>query len=249
MTTLSKLYNWYKQNKIISIFIGLAIIGIIAAPLIAYLWNFRHGLSADANAWSVFGTYIGGVYSPVFTFASVIVLVITVIEINQSNRINIETSRSVNIISEVIELSKLLDQSLNRNKSLSAAGRTYTFEWFANAVQQQFIGNDPSSEEDIKQASISRFSDNDIDLFRDEMFILKEILLRIHLVEDQDLKERAQAIFKGIITNQERYWLECYVIRFHKDMKLLIALWPNFSVMPKYLYDLLQDPEEFLNKP
>jgi uncharacterized membrane protein len=249
MTTLSKIYYWYRENKCKSLIIGLIIFFITAAPLIFYLWNFRHGLSEDANAWVVFGTYIGGVYGPVFTLTSVIVLVVTVVEINQSNRINIELSKNVNIISEIIELSKLLDNSLEKNKHLTHSGRNYTFEWFANAVQSKFIGNDPGSEEEIKDASILRFKDNDIDLFRDEMFILKEILLRIHNIDDEDLQERARAIFKGIIPNQERYWMACYVSRFHKDMKLLIALWPNFSVMPKYLYDLLQDPEEFSNHP
>lgn len=249
MTTLSKIYSWCKINKKKSFLIGFILFTLTISPLAIYLWNFRHGLSDDANAWVVFGTYMGGIYGPVFTFASVVVLVITVVEINQSNKLNIELTSSVSITAGIIEVSRLLDESLNKNSYLNVSGRDYTFKWFANAVQAHFINDAPSKEEQIKDASIERFKDKDIDILRDEMYILKEILLRIHFIEDNDLKERARAIFKGIIPNHERYWMECYVARFHKDIHALITSWSAFSVMPKYLFDLLQDPEEFIGTP
>ncbi|HGV9286785.1 TPA: hypothetical protein ACNOHR_002066, partial [Enterobacter hormaechei] len=98
MTALERIIQWIRTHKTLSTIITVLTSFIFLTPLCLYFVNFHHALSSDPNKWSAFGSYIGGVYGPLATIISVVVLVITVIEINQSNRINITESKNNNHI-------------------------------------------------------------------------------------------------------------------------------------------------------
>lgn len=240
MSKLNSLVTFMKNNPIRSFVLAL----ILLTPLFLYFFKFHNGLSSNETSWATFGTFIGGVYGPLFTFASVIVLVATLLEINESNRKNFEFSQNKNIINEIIELTKILDISLKNNIIFCTEGRLKNINWLNSIIKSRFAASPPSDEQEIWDASIDKFVNNEIELFSDQIHILREILIRIHNIEDSDLKESAQSIFKSMIPNYERFWLECFIHRFHKDIKLLIALWPSFSVLPHALYSLIEQPED-----
>ncbi|HFI5326442.1 TPA: hypothetical protein ACGQSM_004296 [Serratia liquefaciens] len=247
MNTLKNISVFIKENVILSIlfFIVFMIFTyVLYYPLKLYFDTFSGELSNDKEAWSAFGTYVGGVYGPIATLLSVIVLIITLFEINRSNKKMIDQNKNFNIISEILDLSKLLDTSIERKKGFSNQ-RTKTFEWFAFAVGEHFIINGaPANEDEIIEASKNRFKDDEIEIFRDELQILKEILIRVNIIESQELKERAQSIFKARIPNLERYWLERFAQRFDNGVYELLKSWHSFSNTPKDLYDLLDDPKD-----
>ena len=50
----------------------------ILATVGFYFYNFRGGLSSDPEEWSAFGSYVGGLLGPIFSFISLIGLYVTV---------------------------------------------------------------------------------------------------------------------------------------------------------------------------
>ncbi len=89
MTTFEKIIEYIKEHKFLSTMVALLTIFILALPLILYIAKTNASLSTDPNKWATFGTYVGGVYGPIATIISVLVLIITVLEINESNKISI----------------------------------------------------------------------------------------------------------------------------------------------------------------
>lgn len=67
-----------KSNKLILYFFIAAMILILLTPLYLYISTFsENGFSNQSQAWSNFGSYIGGVYGSIFSSISVIVLCFT----------------------------------------------------------------------------------------------------------------------------------------------------------------------------
>ena len=53
---------------------SLLILGVIAAPVAAYLYNFGTSLSSSHTRWAEFGSAIGGIYSPLVALLTLAVL-------------------------------------------------------------------------------------------------------------------------------------------------------------------------------
>lgn len=236
MTALERIIQWIRTHKTYSTLIIILILLILFTPLCLYFFKFHHALSSDSNKWSAFGSYIGGVYGPLATIISVVVLVITVIEINQSNRINVTESKNSNHINDIVRLCEILDKRIDKNNLIQK--RDYTFD-FMNKLIRIKISNDNSlKENDIWMESIRKFNNSEFPLFENESKIMEEILLRINSSETLELKERAKSIFYGIIPNNERFWLECYMHRFKSpEWEPLIPTWGTFSRVPTFLKD------------
>lgn len=240
MTTLTKFWLFIKDYKVISIIVVLLSILACSMPLILYGLTFKDFPSENSTDWASFGTYIGGIYGPIFTLLSVIVLVLTVIEINQSNNINNERLRASETISQIIELTNILNSSIDKNPLFH--DRNHTFNWLGDAVKMHFKEQAPHQEDVIWKCSIRRFKD--IEFLRDQVDIVKEIFIRIDDIETTELRNRAESIFKAMIPNDERFWLECFIRRFHKHLTPLIDEWKPFSVIPGSLSRLIEPPED-----
>src|SRR5471030_1318683 len=70
---------------------SIAIIFLVI-PLLTYFFKFRNPLSDNPQDWAAFGSYLGGVYSALFGFLSVLVLVATLREMRNANRHERENS-------------------------------------------------------------------------------------------------------------------------------------------------------------
>ncbi|MNB71258.1 hypothetical protein D3C81_185910 [compost metagenome] len=239
MTTLEKIMQMVRSHKTLSTIITVIITLLFLTPLYLYFDTFHYSLSSDPNKWSSFGSYIGGVYGPLATVISVIVLAITVIEINQSNRINITESKNNNHINGIIKLCEMLDNRIDKNSLIK--NRDYEFDFLNDTIRRKIKDENSLSEYDIWKESIRKLSNNEFILFENESEIMEEILLRINSSETLELKERAKSIFYGIIPNDERYWLECYMHRFKlPEWDPLLPGWGTFSKVPTVLKDLVE---------
>lgn len=231
--------NWIKHHPYWSVFIILSFI-----PIGLYFSQFHYSLSKDPLTWSTFGTYIGGVYGPIFTLASVFILAATLLSINNFNKKVLNETQRSNSLSQIIKLIEILDLSLNKNAIL-AKNREYTFKWLTMGLKDKFLTTPPENEQEIWDAGVARFKSTELGTFHDEIAILHEILLRINIAEDEELKESAKAAFRAIIRNEERFWLECFAKRFHPNTSILLLLWrPPFSFIPAELNALIVQPED-----
>ncbi|VTQ57132.1 Uncharacterised protein [Campylobacter jejuni] len=225
-------------------FVTLIIALILLLPLILYFSKFHHSLSIDPNKWAAFGSFFGGVYGPVIGLASVFVYLYTLLEIQSSNKKMLETSNKNNLINEV----KWLCDSLRRYLDTSAIikDKDYYYKWINKIIVSKLLGNPPANESEIRSASIKKFTDGEITIYENEYPLLRDILTRIHAIEDPQAKSISQAIIKSSLTNDERYWLECYMKRFWPEDMDYLSGWEDFSNIPKLLHDTLNDPKDFL---
>jgi len=242
MNFIKKTYGFITNRPFISIFYLLVLIAVLT-PIALYFYNFNYSLSIDQSKWSAFGSYIGGVYGPVVGLASALVYLYTLLEIQSSNKKMLEVSNRTNFINEIKWLCDSLRNNLDTNKYIP--NRDVFYNHINNIVIKKCTLQPPGSEKDIKKASVEKFKEGEIVLFENETPLLKEILQRIHSIEKLETKSISKAIVKSVLTNDERYWLECYMQRFWpKDMDLL-SNWEEFSYIPKSLHDTLNDPEDF----
>lgn len=179
-----------------------------------------------------------------FTLASVLVLVATLVSINNFNVKTLKENEKANSLSQIIKLIEIMNLALDKNKFL-ANNRNYTFGWLYDAIVERCALEHPTNENEILEIAKYRFKDTDIEMFHDEMAIFSEILIRINNAHDEELKESAMAAFRAIIRNDERFWLQCFTSRFHNDKFLMIKIWPTpFCIMPSKLSSLIEQPED-----
>ncbi|WP_048797614.1 hypothetical protein [Hafnia paralvei] len=239
MTTLDRITQALRAHKFVSSAIIIVIILFFLIPLYLYFKTFHYALSSDPNVWAGFGSYIGGVYGPLATIISVIVLVITVVEINQSNKMNITESKNSNHINGIVTLCEILDKRIDKNPLIP--NRNYQFDFLNNVIHRRIADDGSLKEHNIWKESIRKFNNDELPLFENESKIMEEILLRINSSETLELKERAISIFYGIIPNNERFWLECYMHRFKsQELGPLIPSWGTFSRVPTFLKDFVE---------
>ncbi|MEQ9883717.1 hypothetical protein ABRP83_16300 [Pectobacterium brasiliense] len=218
---------------------------ISTIPICLYFWRFNSHLSYDPQIWSAFGTFIGGIYGPIFTLASVFVLVATLISINNFNVKTFKENQKANSLSQIIKLIEIMNLALDKKNKFLSNNRSYAFDWLFDAIIERCKYEHPSNEQELWDIATFRFEDTDIYTFHDEIAIFNEILLRINNADDEELKGSAIAAFRAIIRNDERFWLECFTKRFHNEKSLIIKLWPTpFCIMPAKLLSLIEQPED-----
>ncbi|GJK63548.1 hypothetical protein TUM17563_13130 [Klebsiella oxytoca] len=243
MTTLEKAIYNISKHKAISIFLFMVIALIFLSPLLLYFHQFHNNLSSQPEKWSFFGSFIGGIYGPIVTLISVFVLVITVIEINQSNKASINEARNTNYVSELITLSEILNRSIDNNIYIKN-DRNYFFNNLNNIALNKIKSKPHVNSEVILKTCTRKFVENERVLFENEIDILHEIFSRIESIPNAELAERAKGIFRGVIRNNERFWIECYIRRFREDLVPHLLSWNTFSKTPLKLLSLIPEPSQ-----
>ncbi|EPY4332784.1 hypothetical protein ACXDJP_000598 [Klebsiella pneumoniae] len=240
MTTLERTLYTISKHKVISSCILIVITLVLLSPLLLYFYQFHSELSSQPEKWSFFGSYFGGIYGPIITLISVFVLAITVIEINESNKASINESRNTNHVNELITLTEILNRSIENNAFIQD-NRNYFFNKLTSDISERIKQKTRIDEEVILKICRKKFKINEKIVFENEVDILYEILYRIDNMPNAELSERAKGIFRGVIRNNERFWIECYIHCFRTDLVPYLSSWGKFSQIPLKLLSLMPE--------
>ncbi|HFF9519552.1 TPA: hypothetical protein ACGFAK_004227 [Serratia marcescens] len=216
-------------------FIGL----ILFIPIGIYTITLHAPLSKSNSDWGAFGSYIGGVYGPIFTFISVLVLIYTLKEMQKNNRNQTEQNMKEKTLSDIRMLCELLEKRLTRNNFIKPT-RKYFYNWYFNNLKSSMKDSPPLDEEELWKRAIS-FIGKSPEIYEQEIPLLGEILYRISQIQDDDLYLTATLVVRGFISNEERFWMECYLRKFDSPTAKWLNKWPNFSSPPKKLIDMIPD--------
>lgn len=214
---------------------------IALIPIALYFSIFNRSLSHDNQVWGAFGSFIGGVYSSLFGFASAIVLIVTLYEMRTFNRKQTEYQKREKILDDIKMLCELLTKSLNTNTFL-VPSRARFFEIITSQFAAYLTMYKPNDEEEIWNKAI-RYDDYVSGLFEEEIPIIKEIFFRLEFIVDTDLRDIAKLIIKSELPPLERFWIECYVRHYHSYAKSIFNNWPDFSQIPPRLSRKIPDQE------
>ena len=229
------------------IFSLLAIV-IVLAPLVTYWNNFNSGLSDNNQDWGAFGSYLSGVYSSVFSMISIFVLRETLREMRLTNNqarnqfnIQLQNSLSEKKVNDVIMLTNMLNNIIDTNPSIS----------HKNILPKQFAGKceaicrrNPVSEEHELWENAIEVMRSERGRFESESYVLTELLSRVNSISETDQRDSAKAIIKGLISNDYRFWLECYIRVWNGTARHELKHWHDFSTIPEMLEKFIPETND-----
>lgn len=244
---LEKFYKHFLSHKI-NYILSIAIFLITLIPIAIYLKVFRYGLSKDNADWAAFGSYIGGVYGPIFSLVSIFILIYTLREMRKTQlqdknhfEIQLDEQRKQRNIDDIVMLTNMIRQAIDNNPIINDI-KKYP-NTVCDMVRYDTVKYPPNNEEDMWNLAYKRMKNDRY--FDSEVHILGEVLERIELLDDDNQKLRAKMIIKGLIPQGQRFLFKCYANAWQPKSAKLLRNWPDFCHLPDSLKSTL---EEFKQK-
>lgn len=214
----------------------ILIAGLVITPAFLYFDNVGSGFSEGKENWSAFGSYIGGVYSAIFSFLSILVLSSTLYFTLKNNKEQIKLIKQEGTIKE---FSLLMDNFLHHLSS----DKKFPFK-IRN--EENFIHRltDNTYNEMIKDDEINfdtalqkHFTETTEGLYEEEVKIILKLNTVILMLPDA-LQDTYMTILKTRISNDRRFILKKYIQYFKSDIEITMVNADNFCDMPDELRGL-----------
>ena len=191
--------------------IALLIAGCV--PAILYLNQFGFGLWEKHEDWAFLGAFFGGVLGPLFTFITVLLLIMTLRETKKANKTQLEIANkqyfdsilfnSITAIKQSIEHTNRMQLTLLQCEEVSFFN--YGEKWVTDNFQ---IDKYTDLHMDAWETS-NKFIRMYPRIYESEATLLYPVLLQIQELSD-DEKDRYLTLLKGLMGNGMCFWLEVY---------------------------------------
>lgn len=180
---------------------------IFLLPLFTYFYVFHHALSNNSADWAAFGSFVGGVYGPLFGLVSVIVLIITLREMQQNNQKLIESSSREKYIDDIKWLTDLLRERLDKNKNIITKGLFYA--GLKITIKQKIKTESNVDQKKLILICIQLMKEY-ADLYREELILFEEIIYRVTHAKDNEVYDLSVMILMGKLSSDEGFWIAQY---------------------------------------
>lgn len=207
-----------------------------------YFLTFNGELSKKSSEWSNFGSFLSGINGVVFGFLSLLLLILTLLEMQHGNEKLLNQTKTEQTLRDIKWLTELLKNKLDNSTALEK-NPTETFIFINHIIKRNLEKKRPNSEDDIIEQCI-KYMNGVTNIFDDELIILGEILKRIESIPGEDEKNTAEVIFTSLVSNDIRFWLEIYSHSKKNTVRKIISRFTRFSHIPSILIDLLPDRPE-----
>jgi len=221
---------------------SIAIIFLVI-PLLTYFFKFRNPLSDNPQDWAAFGSYLGGVYSALFGFLSVLVLVATLREMRNANRherenseLQLSNAMATKKLQDVIQLTEMIHKIMDNNPTITDKDSLphYLAMQVHGFCRQQGV-NDKEGLYKAAQGLMHR----DKNRFSSEIHVLAQLIKSIASIKDIEQEETAKAVVKGLLSDSFRFWLYCYAQVWNPEAQRYFLTWPDFHSVPEELEHFL----------
>ncbi|HEJ6919504.1 hypothetical protein I5M85_17400 [Serratia marcescens] len=225
-----------KRSKII---IGTFLFFIAISPILSYGlkfgFNIKNISGQNAN-WAAFGSFIGGIYSSIFSFASVLILSITLYLTRENNK---EQIRLIKQESTIKDFNLLVEQLLNHFSSPKKyTPRIRDEENFLHRLDIDIRSNlniyQASSFEDVVEQHIRTHT---YDLYNEEANIMINLASIFEMIPD-DLRSVYKTVFNSKISNDRRFLLKTYMKTFKFNISNTFIDKSDFCEPPQNLREL-----------
>ncbi|AGE20048.1 hypothetical protein [Serratia marcescens] len=225
-----------KRSKII---IGILLSIIAILPILSYGlkfgFNIKNISGQNAN-WAAFGSFIGGIYSSIFSFASVFILSITLYQTRENNK---EQIRLIKQESTIKDFNLLVEQLLNHFSSQKKyTPRIRDEENFLHRLDEDLRTNlklSPTlSFEDLVEQHIRLHT---YDLYNEEANIMINLAYIFDMIPD-DLRSVYKTVFNSKISNDRRFLLKTYMKIFKFNITNTFIDKSDFCEIPQNLIEL-----------
>lgn len=250
MSNLMFRYLNEKQIKILSWKLSpivFWIILILLLPIIIFFFKFDIYDLDNIDKFGMFGSYLSGFsgyYTAIFSFLSILILMLTlIITLNYNNEIISSSTqeikiRNIELLCKIIKNSfenKRINSAYELISNLSYNGKKHTNEFdIYNDIDTRKKLKDKN---DVYKYAISRFQtlsiNSDLDL-SDEILLLEE-LINILIALHNDNNRIGKTIITGYLPKDIRFILYCYSLFKNKNLNL----WAEFKELPKKYNQIL----------
>ncbi|WP_413504860.1 hypothetical protein [Serratia grimesii] len=223
-----------RKQKVILIFLFISALLTILLPILAYCLNFGWSIKniSGKNAdWAAFGSFLGGIYSSIFSFSSVVVLSVTLYLTQKNNKEQIKLIKQEGTIKD---FNQLLDELVIKFSSQ----KKYTLR---NMNEENFIYRlDTNISSDInlyphlnfEQLVEKQIEVNTAGLYDAEANLMIRLDSTISMLPE-NLHDTYKALFNSKISNDRRFLLKNYMKVFGFDLKNTIMDNSDFCDFPE----------------
>lgn len=219
-----------KQYFTIALLFGLACLLVSLLPWIYVFHSFP--ISKNTSNWSDFGSYIGGIISPILSFASIVFVLITIKKTQENHAEQIELIKNEQAYTKFTDLSRYLIDIINQSwlaneeviNSVLSEIRTSVI------VSSIFEDNMPQNEKNrliivaIYEKIVS-MQDRNID---EVTTVIRTLNMYIAMSTDDDKKLMCNTI-EFRLTKKQRFFIFYLMNRTHKEeVKYMLRTWPTF---------------------
>ncbi|AMH20087.1 hypothetical protein AL518_20060 [Hafnia paralvei] len=223
-------------KKYFVIFIVVVVI-LTVAPLITYGFNFPYPLSTKNSDWGDFGSFIGGLSGSLFSFLSLVIVLISLYLTQENGRKQLELQRSEQ---NTTEFNLLLDVFLDgANKVFQQMFTSRVGESPSHLFQKigrtayHYHNLKPS---DFNEKIMSIASDLIYELYPgrldNEVKLLSAILYRVNN-SPKSLSEAYKIILISKLSNDYRFFIKAYIHKFSPDIFRELSQWDDFAFLPE----------------
>ena len=234
------------MNKIKNSIYALLILCVITVPIIMYSHYIPGEISHKNQDWAAFGTFIGGLYSAVFSFASVAILVYSLYLTQKNNREQLILQRSEQTTSEFNMLLNILENQINRKPIFSknnSDNTTILNRLYFDMAMYSYKNSDITRQNLDKSVWIIAskfFKSRENGNYDDEISILKAIMYRIYNA-NKSLLDAYKVVFNNKISSDARFLIRLYSLNTDPILEQYFTVWPDFVEIPEILAGYIND--------
>ncbi|PSV48347.1 hypothetical protein [Photobacterium indicum] len=221
------------------------LICITCTPVVFYAYNFGVGFWRNNEDWAYLGTYLGGVLGPVLTFASVVLLLLTLRETRSANKAQLTLLQKQQFDSSFFNTMNSLKLALDGAKYGRPIRVNELYDnFFSEAniwVNEHFeIHKHTDLNEDAWETAKTYIRRHQ-NIFESEAALLIPVLLNLRDLS-ADEKEDYVMLMKGLIDNDKRFWLEVYALVWSPELNYALNTF-IFSTLPIHIQSRITELE------
>lgn len=233
-----------KTEKTIIIFV----VFITTVTVGLYIKEFGFGLWSTNVEWANLGAFFGGVLGTIFSFATVVLLLISQRDARKYNEIQISSLRRQHLNEFFRNSLVWLKSSITSNKKCEELFIDYDVsDFFTEAnkwvIYNLEVGENTDITEDAWNTAEKLIKKN-YGLFDTEAALLWPLLEKINGLEDHDEQDYYRNLLNGFLTNDQRFWLEVYCSVWSIEFKCLTEKPLFFSNLPTVIAEKIYAPHE-----
>lgn len=219
-----------KQYFTLALIFGLICLLVSLFPWIYVFHSFP--ISKNTSNWSDFGSYIGGIISPILSFASIIFVLVTIKKTQENHAEQIELIKNEQAYTKFTDLSRYLIDIINQ----SWLGNEETTNSFLSDIKTSVIASSifrddmPQNEKDrliivAIYEKIRNIQDRSIE---EVITVIRTLNMYIEMSTDNDKKLMCNTI-EFRLTKKQRFFIFYLMNRTHKEeVKYMQRTWPTF---------------------
>lgn len=226
----------------VSIYIALVLLILctIIIPIIMYSHYISGEISHKNQDWAAFGSFIGGLYSSVFSFASVAILVYSLYLTQKNSKEQLSLQRSEQTTAEFNMLLNILENEINKRPILyrDKDGISAMLNRLYHQMATYCYKNDSVTRDNINKSIWNNashfFKIREDKKYDNEIALLKAIMYRVYNA-NHSLVDAYKVIFKNKISSDARFLVRLYSLNTDPVLEEYFSIWTDFAEIPEQL--------------